>query len=125
MSWPRESSSVCVQVFLRNSRSCETTRQPAPKVLQEVFEQHLRPQVEKVGRFVEDQQVRIVQQQGGQLGPRLPTAGQLADRPVEHGVGELKFPGHLAAPPLGLAAVAHEKLADRLAGRRNGSCCRR
>ncbi len=86
------------------------------EVLQEMFEQHLRAQVEEVGRLVEDQHVRIVQQQGGELGPRLPAAGELADRAVEHGIGELKFPGHLAAAPIGLAAVADQELADRLAG---------
>ena len=86
------------------------------EMLQEMLEQHLRAQVEEVRRLVEDQQVRIVQQQRGQLGPRLPAAGELADRPVEHGVGKLKLPGHLAAAPVGLAAVAHEKLADRFAG---------
>ena len=32
------------------------------------------------------------------------------------GVGELKLPGDLAAPPVGLAAVAHQEVADRLAG---------
>ena len=85
-------------------------------MLQEMLQQHLRAQVEKVGRLVEDQQVRIVQQQGGQLGARLPAAGELADRAVEHRVGKLKLPGDLAAAPIGLAAVAHQELADRLAG---------
>ena len=105
-----------MQVFFRNSRSCDTIEAAAVEVLQKLLEQHLRPQVEEVGRLVEDQHVRVVQQQGGQLGPRLPAAGELADRPVEHGIGKLKLPGHLAAPPVGLAAVADQELADRLAG---------
>ena len=107
---------MCVQVRFRNSRSCDTIRQPAAKLAQKLFQQHLRAQVEKVRRLVEHQQVRIVQQQGGQLGARLPAAGKLADRPVEHRVGKLKLPGDLAASPIGLAAVAHQELANGLAG---------
>jgi hypothetical protein len=41
---------------------------------QEVFEQNLRAQIEKVGRLVQQQQVRLVQQQGSQFDPRLPAS---------------------------------------------------
>ena len=87
----------------------------AVEAAQEMLEQHLRAQVEEVRRLVEDQQVRVVQQQGGQLDARLPAAGELAHGPVEHGVGKLKLPGDLAALPVGLAAVAHQEVEDRLA----------
>ena len=46
------------------------------KVPEEVLEQDLGAQVEKVGRFVEQQQVRRVKQQRRQLDPRLPAAGE-------------------------------------------------
>jgi hypothetical protein len=78
----------------------------AVEVPQEVLEEHLRAQVEEVGRLVEDEHVRVVQQEGGELGARLPAARKLAHGAIEHGVGELKLPGHLAAPPLWLATVA-------------------
>ena len=48
---------------------------------EKVFQQDLRAQVEKVRRFVEQQQVRLVQQQGRQLHARLPAARELGDRP--------------------------------------------
>ena len=50
-------------------------------VPQEVFEQNLGTQVEEVGRFVQQQQVRIMQQQRGQLHAGLPSTGELS-RPV-------------------------------------------
>ena len=90
-------------------------RQPARNSLRNRSSKHLRTQIEKVRRLVENQQVRIVQQQRGQLRACLPTAGQLANRMVEHLVGKLKFPRDLAAAPIGLAAVAHQEFANRLA----------
>ena len=86
------------------------------KLAQKVLEQNLRAQVEKVRRLVEQQQVRLVQQQRRQLDARLPAAGELLDRPFEIGPLELELAGHFAALPVGLAAVAHQKLEHRLAG---------
>ena len=81
----------------------------AAEVAQEFFEQHLCAKVKKVSRFVEDQQVGVVQQQGRQFHTGLPTAGKRTDRLVEHRVGQLKLPSDFAASPLGLAAVASQK----------------
>ena len=91
-------------------------QEAAVEVAEKPFEQHLRAQVEEVRRLVEDQQVRIVEQQGGEFGARLPTAGELLDRAIEHGIGKLKLPGDFAAAPVGLAAVAHQEFANRFAG---------
>ncbi len=85
------------------------------EVAQKMLEQNLRPQVEKVGRFVQQQQIRVVQQQGRQFHPGLPATGKLADRPFQIGPFELELPGHFAAPPVGLAAIAHQEFQRRLA----------
>jgi len=87
----------------------------AAKIPQKLFEQHLRTQVQKVGRFVEDQQIGIVQQQCCQFYACLPPARKRTDRLVEHRVGQLKLPSDLAAPPFGLTAVAPQKTEDRFA----------
>ena len=86
-----------------------------PVVGEEVFEENLRPQVEEVRRFVEQQQVRLVQQQGGELRPRLPAAGERADGAVQVRPFDFELPGHFAALPFGLAAVAHQVFDRRLA----------
>ena len=85
------------------------------KVPQKMLEQDLRAQVEEVRRLVEQQQVRFVQQQGRQLDARLPAAGELGDRPFEIGAFQLELAGDFAAFPVGLAAVAHQKLERRFA----------
>ncbi len=59
-----------------------------------------------------------MQQQRRQLDPRLPAAGELGDRPVEVGIFQLELAGHLAAFPVGLAAVAHEESECGLAGQK-------
>ena len=52
-------------------------------VTEKVFEQDLRPQVEDVGRFVEQQQRGLVEEQGGELDAGLPASGELLDRAGE------------------------------------------
>ena len=84
---------------------------------QEVLEENLRPQVEEVGRFVEEEQVGLVEQQGRELHPRLPTARERRHRPGEHRPLDLKLPRDLAALPVGLAAVPHQKVEGRLSGK--------
>ena len=86
-----------------------------PVASQEMLEQNLRAQVEEVRRLVEQQQVRLVQQQGRQLDARLPAAGELGDRAVEVRPFQLELPGHFAALPVGLAAVAHQEFERRFA----------
>ena len=87
----------------------------ALEAAQKFFEQQLRAQVEEVRRFVEDQQVRIVQQQRGELHAGLPTAGERSHRLMQHHVGQLELPRDFAAAPVGLLAVAHEEVEHRLA----------
>ena len=86
------------------------------KVPQEVLEEDLRPQIEKVGRFVEQQQIRLVEQQGRQFHPGLPAPGELGQRPFEIRPLEFELAGHFAALPVGLAAVAHEEFERGFAG---------
>src|SRR5688572_16482499 len=74
-----------------------------------MLKENLRSQVEKIRRFVEQQQVRLVEQQGGQFEPRLPAAGELGHRPLQVVSLELELPGDFATFPVGLAAVAEQK----------------
>ncbi len=83
-----------------------------------MLQQNLRAQVEEVRRLVEQQQIRLVQQQGRQLHARLPAAGELGDRPVEIVPLQLELAGHFAALPVGLAAVAHQEFERRFAGQK-------
>ena len=82
---------------------------------QEMLQQDLGAQVEKVRWFIQQQQVRLVQQQCGQLDARLPTTGELGDRPVEIVAFQLELAGDLAALPVGLAAVTHQEFLRGLA----------
>ena len=93
--------------------------------LQEVLQQNLRAQVEKVRRLVEQQQVRLVQQQGRQLHARLPAAGELGDRAVQVGPLQLELAGDLAAFPVGLRRCRASGIRGRSRRARKGSCCRR
>ena len=83
---------------------------------QEVLEENLRPQVEEVGRLVEEEQVGLVKQQGRELHPRLPTARERRHRPGKHRPLDLELPRDLAALPVGLAAVPHQEVEGRLSG---------
>ena len=83
---------------------------------EEVLEEDLRPQVEEVGRFVEEEEGRLVEEQRGELDAGLPSAGELADRALELRGLELELAGDFAALPVGLGAIAHQKLKRRLAG---------
>ena len=81
---------------------------------EKMLQQDLRPQIEEVGRLVEQQEVWLMQQEGRQLHPRLPAAGELLDRPGEHRAFDLKVASHLATLPVGLATVADQKVEGRL-----------
>ena len=83
---------------------------------EEVLEQDLGPQVEKVGRLVEQEEIRLVEEQGGELHTGLPTAGEFRHRTGESGSLDLELARHLAALPVGLAAVAHQEVEGRLTG---------
>ncbi len=77
---------------------------------EEVLEQDLGAQVEKVRGFVEQQQVRRMEQECRELHPRLPAAGEHGDRAFEIASLQFKLGRHLAAFPVGLLAVAHQEL---------------
>src|SRR6185312_16300914 len=53
--------------------------------LQKVFQENLCSQIEKVRRLVEQQQIRLVQQQRRQLHARLPASRKLRDRTFQVG----------------------------------------
>ena len=57
-----------------------------------------------------------MQQEGGELQPRLPPAGELRDRAVEVRPLQLELPGDLAAPPVRLPAVPHQEPEGGLPG---------
>ena len=125
VSLPRDRSSVWLQVAPRNARSCETIRQASLIVAQKVLQQNLRAQVEEVRRLVEQQQVRLVQQQGRQLDARLPAAGELGDRALRG-----RRPSARTAPATSphfqsgwpLSRIRNSRA---VSPGRNGSCCRR
>ena len=52
-----------------------------PERPQEMLQQNLCSQIQKVGGFVQQQQIGLVQQKGRQLDSRLPASGQLGYRP--------------------------------------------
>ena len=89
-----------------------------PMALQEVLQENLGAQVEKVRRLVEQQEIRLVQQQGRQLHARLPAAGELGDGAFQVGALQLELPGDFAAFPVGLAAVAHQEFEGGLPGKK-------
>ena len=80
-----------------------------PMTLQEVFQENLGSQVEKVRRLVEQQEIRLVQQQCRKLHARLPAAGELRDRTFQVGPLQLELPSDFATFPVGLTAIAHEE----------------
>ena len=94
----------------------DQTRRPV--TLQEVFQENLGAQVEEVRRLVEQQEIRLVQQQRRQLHARLPASGELGDGAVQVGPFQLKLPGDFSAFPVGLTAVAHQKLESGLPGKK-------
>ncbi len=85
---------------------------------QKVFEQDLRAQVQEVGRFVQQQQVRFMQQERRQLDARLPPAGQLGNRAVEILAFQFELTGNFTTFPLWFLTVAHQKIQRRLAGQK-------
>src|SRR5207247_1074293 len=80
-----------------------------PMALQKVLQEYLRPQVEKVRRLVEQQEIRLVQQQGRQLDAGLPASGELGNGTVQVGPLQLELPGDFATFPVGLIAIAPQK----------------
>ncbi len=88
------------------------------KVAQEVLKQNLCSQIQKVGRFVKQQEVRFMQQQRSQLHTRLPSARQLADRSIQVLSLQFELAGNFTAFPVRLATVAHQKLKRRFTGQK-------
>ena len=85
-------------------------------VAEKVLEQDLRSQVEEVGRLVEQEQRGLMQEQGSEFDAGLPAAREFLDRAGEQRALEFEPAGHLAALPVGLAAVAHQEGEGGFAG---------
>ncbi len=81
-----------------------------PVIPQKVFQQNLRSQVEEVRRFVQQQQIGFVQQQGRQLDSRLPASRKLREWSFEVRAFDFELAGDLAALPVRLPAVPHQEL---------------
>ena len=88
---------------------------PTIALPQEVFQKDLGAKIEEVRRFVEEEQVRVVQEERRKLHAGLPSAGEFADGPFEVGPFDLELAGDFAAFPIGLSAVPHEEVQDGFA----------
>src|SRR6202012_5305029 len=73
--------------------------------LEEVFQPQDRIEVQVVGRFIEQQQVRGAHQRLGQVQAHAPAAGGVGDRAVHLVVGKAKAGKHLAGAGVGGVAV--------------------
>jgi len=80
-------------------------QQSALVALEEVFQPQDRIEVQVVGWFVEQQQVRGAHQRLGQVKAHAPATGKVGDRPVHLLVGEAKAGKHLAGAGVGGVAV--------------------
>src|ERR1035441_676350 len=81
-----------------------------------MFEKNLGAQIEEVRRLIEQEKIRLVQEECRQLDAGLPAAGELGDGAVEVGALEFELPGDFAALPVRFAAVAHQIVEGALAG---------
>jgi hypothetical protein len=80
-----------------------------------MLEENLGAEIEEVGRFVEEEEIRLVQQEGGELDAGLPASGHFLNRSFEVGTFEFELACDFAAFPVGPAAVAHEEVERRFA----------
>ena len=80
-----------------------------------MLQQDLCAQVQEVGRFVQHQEIGIVQQQRGQLHACLPTTRKGFHGPIQVGTFDLKLSGNFSATPIGLLTVADQKIHGRFA----------
>ena len=85
---------------------------------EEVLQQDLGAKIEEVRRFVEQQQVRIVEQERREFQSGLPTTGELRDRTFEIRAFQLELTSDFAALPIGLLAVTHEEFERGLSGKK-------
>ena len=67
----------------RKKRSCDTRMTACGYAVQVLLEPVARLEIEMVGRLVEQQQVRLAEQQLGQREAHLPAAGERVGRPLE------------------------------------------
>ena len=87
-------------------------------IAQKMLQQNLGAQIEKIRRLVQQQQIRLVQQQLRQFQACLPAAGKLGDGAFQRRAFQFEFAGHFATFPIGLAAGAHQKLQAGFAGQK-------
>ena len=80
----------------RNARSCETNSIVPSKSFSDVEQHLLRREIEMVGRLVEDEEVRRIEQHARHHQPRLLAARERADLLVDVVAGELERAGEAA-----------------------------
>jgi hypothetical protein len=85
---------------------------------QELLKQQQRGEVEVVCGFVEQEQRWLVEKQCRQLGAHLPAARERSKRARQLFALDAEFAGGLGAGPVGLSALAQEKIGNRFAGNR-------
>ena len=83
-------------------------------VLQKMLEEDLCAQVEEVRRFVQQQEIRFMQQQCRQLNASLPATRQLGNRTVEVRPFDFELASNFATFPVRLAAVPFQELLSTL-----------
>ena len=92
--------------WLRNSRSCEMTRMAPAIALQVALKPKQRLQVQMVGRFVQQEQVRFLCQQPRQVGAHDPPAAHLPGRTVRIALSKAQAGEHLLG--FGLQTIASQ-----------------
>ena len=85
---PRSRKAMACTARSSRPRSCETTRAAPGKRASQRFQPERRFQVEVVGRLVEQQQIGVGEQRGGEGDAHAPAAGEFFDRPLLRGLVE-------------------------------------
>ena len=102
--------------FLQEFAVVRDDHEAAVEVLQELLKEDEGFEVEVVGRFIQNEEVGVIEQHGGEFHPGLVAAGEGHDGGLHLLALELEPRGHLAAAPRLLVGVAHEELQHGLGG---------
>ena len=118
-------SSVWSQVAAEEGPVVRDDQAGLAVVAQEVLEQDLGAQVEEVRRLVEQEQVRLVEEQGGELDAGLPAARELP-RPGRSSVVPLSSNWPATSPHFQSGwPLSRIRKSRAVSPGRKGSCCRR
>ena len=85
-----------------------------PEGQQGILQQDQGAQVEVIARFVEEEEIGVAQEHGGQFDAGLVAPREAADRALEQFVLDLVAGGRLPALPVLGPGRAHEEIEDRL-----------